>query len=105
MKQSLEEQVVDVNANVVVIEGQVKWAGVLDSVNCFVFPHCPWLSLDSHTIQEGRPTLLQESKEGLSVGNDFVERPSFKQTVLSEHLDKSLVKDGRYPLTPVVTAQ
>ena len=48
---------------------------------------------------------MQECKEGLSVGNDFVERPFFEQPVLSEHLDKSLVEDGRYPLTPVVTAQ
>ncbi len=56
-------------------------------------------------IQENRPALLQERKECLRVRNDGFQRPILEQAVLTKHLDKALIEDGRQSLSAVMAQQ
>ena len=104
LEQALEEKVVDVNADIVVVERQKRRSWKLEAIVRRVLVDGIVLRL-CERIQEHRPALLQERKECLRVRNDGFQRPALEQAVLMKHLDKALIEDGRNSLSAVMAAQ
>ena len=103
MQQTLYEQVVDVDSDVMVIEwqidrsinGQTVW--LLDFTNT----RCPFGCL---LVKEDRPSLLKECEECLPVSNQFLKRPVIEGGALAQELDEPLVQHRRNALAAVVTS-
>lgn len=84
------------------VERQAARTGILEAVFRRIFPH---LIDAAEPGKKKRPALLQESKEGLIVRNDFRERPSLEPIMAFKNLDKPLGEHQRELQLAVVQAE
>ena len=99
-----QKQVVDVDADIVVIEGYFRGrpeSGIARSV-C-ISQTC--VGASGQAVEKSGPAFLQEVPERFSVRNDRLQRPSFEGTVLSQYMHQPFVEETRHELPPVVSSQ
>ena len=100
-----DEQVVDIDADVVVVEGQVR-----RSVDLETGPPFHVLQIDGRrnageAVEKQGPAFLKEGEEGVPVREDGLQRPRSEGAALPQQPRQVLVEKARYPLPPIVPPQ
>ena len=102
LKKSFEEQVVDVDADVVVVEGQIRRAGKLEAVGRLMLMDVLRLC---RPVKKDGPAFLEKGEKSLAIRDDRFEGPGVKTILLAENLYKAFIDQRRDALFPVMTAQ
>lgn len=104
MEQSIEKQVIDVNTDVMMLEGKIDGSLYAQSIGFFAFAKIR-IPFGSQAIKEDRPTFLEKAQKCFPVRNKGFKWPIVEGIVLAQELNEPFVEDGRDSLTTVMTAQ
>ena len=97
----LEEQVVDVDANVVVVEGEVRWPFECESCRSARIPRAGARGgVSREAVEKAGPAFLQEREEGASIRHDGFEGPGVECPATPEQVNQAFIQDARQPLAP-----
>ena len=91
---SLEEEIVDIDADIVVIEGEVRRPFKLEAGRSAPSPRVA-IGVLRKAIEKQRPAFLQERKEGIPIGHDGIEGPGFESAATPEQVNQALLQDAR----------
>ena len=112
VQQSLDEQVVDVDPDIMVVEGKEvrrTWCVVRFVPVYFEGKFLHFVRRTSHfgceAVKEDRPALLEEGEKCLPIGNQGLKWPVVKGIVLAQKLDESPVEVSRDSLAVIVAAE
>jgi hypothetical protein len=104
MKQSIEKQVIDVNTDVMMLEGKIDGSLYAQSIGLFPFAKIR-IPFGDQAVKEYRPTFLEKAEKCFPVRNKGFKGPIVEGIVLAQELNEPFVEDGRDSLTTVMTAQ
>lgn len=103
LEQTFKEEVVDVDANIVVIEGDLRRPWELHAVGLYRFAYR--IGSKRLPIEEDGPSLLEEPEERLPVSDDPLKRPLAERAALTKELDEVGVQNRRNAEAAVVASQ
>ena len=101
----LYEQVVDIDADVVMIEGQVRGSACLEVEHSLHVPQLGAPGAVRKAVEKQGPALLKEGEEGIPIRKDGLQRPGGEGAALPEQMRQALGQEARQPLPPVVSPQ
>ena len=103
-EKSFQKQVVDVDSDVDVTEGQIRRTGELETVRFLTLVNTGAI-LFCRPVQKDGPAFLEKGKECFPLRNDRVEGPIVETILLAEKLNQASVKWIRDTLSPIVATQ
>ena len=98
------EQVVDIDANVVVIEGKVHGPVELEAERSAHIPRAV-ADVPREAVEKERPAFLQEREEGMLIRHDGLKRPGVECPATLEQVNQAVIQDAWQSLAPVVSPQ
>ena len=93
VQQTLDEQVLDVDPDVMVVEWQIDRSLDGQNIGFLTFTNTA-LTLCCFTIEEDRPALLQECEEYLPVRDQRLKRPVVEEGALAQALSRPANPDS-----------
>ena len=100
----LDEQVVDIDTNVVMLEGEGGGPFERQTDRSACIPRAV-AGAPREAVEERRPAFLQEREEGIPIRHDGLQGPGIEFTAAAEQVNQALVQDARQSLAPVVSPQ
>ena len=100
----LDEQVVDIDANVVMLEGEGDGPLERQTDRPACIPRAV-AGAPREAVEERRPAFLQEREEGFPIRHDGLQGPGIEFAAAAEQVNQALVQDARQSLAPVVSPQ
>ena len=100
----LEEEIVDIDADIVVIEGKVRRPFELEADRSAPSPRAT-VGVPRQAVDKQRPAFLQEREEGIPIGHDDLEGPGFESAATPEQVNQAILQDARQSLVLVMFPQ
>ena len=99
-----EEQVVDIDADIVVIEGEVRGPFERKVRRSARIPRAV-ARVSGEAVEKERPAFLQEREEGVLIWDDGFKGPGVECPATSEQVNQAVVQGARRSFSPVVSPQ